>query len=373
MPDSLEKPMGGMGEQCRQLINVFDKNYFFDIVGSNENCKTKGKNFEFTPIDYSFSTTSNEHSLLTTLMCQASFLKEAVLLSKPDLVHAFDWSSFIAGYYAARHFKVPLVVTLQLSMQKLFEHIIPSMDEGNMALFNQTGAIEISGMLHADRIIQVSENYAKKFPSIFDSKTSIIPNGINLSEWIKKSDFKFPGNRKIKVVYLGRFDEMKNVQTLLQLDLPKEIDLCFIGTRKGGSVEIYSKVAGQLPEGFHYLGPKYGQEKIDALMSADAVIMPSLHEPFGIVALEALAAKTILLSSFMDGLGDFLTEDSAINCGVTKQSIEAALSRLITMTDEEKEARKQKGMDICNRYTWDIQAQKLKGVYDYFINASKTV
>ena len=103
------------------------------------------------------------------------------------------------------------------------------------------------------------------------------------------------------------------------------------------------------------------------LFAADAVIMPSIHEPFGIVALEALASKSILLSSFVDGMGDFLTEDVAINCGTSKESIEKALDNLINLQEEERVQRIKKGLEICKEYTWEKSAKKLAAIYSLFV------
>ncbi len=50
------------------------------------------------------------------------------------------------------------------------------------------------------------------------------------------------------------------------------------------------------------------------MKEASAIIMPSIHEPFGLVALEALMIKTPLLCSIQGGLSDFLNND---NCWCT--------------------------------------------------------
>jgi glycosyltransferase involved in cell wall biosynthesis len=183
------------------------------------------------------------------------------------------------------------------------------------------------------------------------------------------------GDGKRKIVYIGRFAKMKNVDALLNLELPEDTDLIFIGSISGGFVEVFDRMlkACEEKDNFHYVGPKYGQEKIDWLMAADAVIVPSTHEPFGIVALEALASRSILLSSFVNGMGDFLTEECAINCGTTTESISEAIDRFVSMTDDEKNEMKEKGLQVCREHDWEIQADKLFKLYDRNIKTFKDV
>ena len=161
----------------------------------------------------------------------------------------------------------------------------------------------------------------------------------------KYNKFKFPGKGKRKVVYIGRFAVMKNIESLCKASIPEDIDLCFIGDDRGGEEFIYKQMMEKCKEpNVHYLGYLRGQDKMDALKSADAVILPSKHEPFGIVGLEALASNCILISSFVDGITDYLTEDVGINCGLDSWSITNALYDYVNIPEEELSIRKPKGI-----------------------------
>ena len=97
--------------------------------------------------------------------------------------------------------------------------------------------------------------------------------------------------------------------------------------------------------------------------SADAVIMPSKHEPFGIVALEALASKSILISSRKDGLGDFLNDENSLDCGCTLESINTTLYQFTQLTEEVKQKMIQNGIETCQQYKWDDIADQYYNVY----------
>ena len=224
--------------------------------------------------------------------------------------------------------------------------------------------LEMYGLKKATKIIHVSQGYNKYFPQ-FQSKSTIIPNGIDLNDWTPTELVKLPGNRKYKVIYIGRFSLMKSVIELSQADIPKDIDLIFVGSPNGSDQETLKELEKVLStkEGVYYYGPAYDQDKINILFSSDAVIMPSRHEPFGIVALEALASRNILLSSRVDGLGDFCNDNNSIDTGCTSENISKALYKFTQMTDDEKINMVTNGLDTCLQYQWDDIANQYYEAY----------
>lgn len=364
LPDQLKKPMGGMGEQARNFLTHFPPGYHFSVIGSSEAEVYHTDNYSFYPVISISNFHGNPDPLCTTFLNQSLFIEKALSLNqKPDIIHAFDWSTFWAGRILANHYNCPLVVTIQLSIEKInsIPVVISQKNQYDLAC-----SLELSGLIEADAIIQVSESYAKSFHSFLLPKTAVIHNGINLNEWNKNSTIALPGINPIKVFYIGRYAIMKNIHTLIQCTIPKSIDLIFIGDSRGGNPELFDAMVqfcNSTPN-VHFVGPKYGQEKIDWLCAADAVIVPSIHEPFGIVALEALASKSILLSSFVNGMGDFLSEDCAINCGTTKESIELAFEKLLQLKPNEKESIIKSGLKVCEEHSWNLQAEKMSKVYD---------
>jgi len=157
---------------------------------------------------------------------------------------------------------------------------------------------------------------------------------------------------------------MKNISSLCEASIPEDIDLYFIGDDRGGEGYIYDEMMEKCKEpNVYYLGYLRGQDKIDVLKSADAVILPSKHEPFGIVGLEALASSCILISSFIDGINDYLTEDIGINCGLDSWSISNALYDYSNIPEKELNIRKQKGLKIAKKFDWDKLSQEYYKVY----------
>ncbi len=367
IPDKLLQPMGGMGEQAQNLLTHFPDGYFFHVIGSADSEEYHASNHSFYPVMDMKTMNGNPEPLSSTFLNQSLLVQKALSINcVPDAVHAFDWSTFWAGRILAKHFNVPLITTVQLSI----EHQIKEPHPVQKPMYDMACAIETSGLITSDEIIQVSENYANLFPKFLRSKTTVIHNGINLNDWQKTTDVKLPGNNPIKIIYIGRFAPMKNIQALLRCKIPADIDLIFIGDSRGGSSDLFDAmvVFCQNTPNAHYVGPLYGQDKMDWLFAADAVIVPSVHEPFGIVALEALASRSILLSSFVNGMADFLTENCAINCGTTVSNIENSFNVLRSLTINEKETFIQEGLQVCNAHSWSLQATKLATVYEHVLN-----
>lgn len=363
LPDSLIKPMGGMGEQARNLFDCFSDLFKFTVIGSSKSKEYHTSNLDYYPIMELSTINGNSDPFDSTYLNQSLFVEKALSLGiKYDLVHAFDWSAIWAGRVVSKSLNKPLIITMQLSIEKHIKTPHPA----QVLQYQMACALEMSGLICSDAIIQVSESYAKLFPSFLLPKTTIINNGIELSKWNQKNKISLPGKNKFKLIYIGRYAEMKNVTSLLQAQLPKNIDLIFIGNKIGGSPEIFDLMIRTCEKhsNMFYVGPKYEQEKVDYLMAADAVIVPSVHEPFGIVALEALASKSILLSSFVNGMGDFLNENVALNCGTTPESISHALYVFSTMDEQTKIQMHHAGIELCKKMSWKSQADKLKTVYD---------
>tara|TARA_A100001035_G_scaffold115279_1_gene90470 strand:- start:2886 stop:4010 length:1125 start_codon:yes stop_codon:yes gene_type:complete len=362
-PDRIQKPVGGLGEQFGHIYSRLKHKINFQIMGQPEDKPMKG----YYSVDNILPNIG--HASLASISNYMSWAFESINCKvKPDLIHAYDWTSYLPSIYAARYWKVPLLCSMQLSAKGLRECGITytsNYDTHDGFWIHQTHEeTEYLGLKEADKIIHVSNSYAKRF-SDFQNKSVIIPNGIDYKSFQGNyNKFKFPGNGKRKVVYIGRFAAMKNITELCKASIPENIDLYFIGDDRGGEKYIFQLMLDKCQEpNVHYLGYLRGQDKIDVLKSADAVILPSIHEPFGIVGLEALASNCILISSFVDGITDYLTEDIGINCGFNSWSISNALYDYANIPEEELNIRKEKGQKIAKQFDWDKLSQQYYKVY----------
>lgn len=360
LPDRLNNPTGGMGEQMNNIISV-SKNIKWDIIS----CQSGLQKDNETLVQYFRPPSVFIDSWTSIFMLQLPLFYTAIQHQKPDIIHAFDWSTFEAGIYISKYWKIPLVVTIQLGLNAMIEDGYYKINDTVSTLMD----CEYHGLIEASVIIQVSHNYASRYP--FKHKTTVIPNGIDYKKYLNYNKVDLPGNNKFKLIYIGRFDYMKGIQFFDRNMIPPDVDFIIIGGREGGDDELYRKIMNlsSSTNNVFYVGPKYGQEKIDWLCSADAQIVPSIHEPFGIVGLEALASKSILISSFVGGMSDYLTEDVAIKCQPKDiNSIIDAINQVKTMSNDEKQERIRRGVNICKEYSWGSAFNKLEQVYRMVLN-----
>lgn len=366
-PDSIQQPVGGLGEQFGHIYRRLKDRIEFHVMGYPEVNPTPNYYGVYNALPYLL------HGSLATIANQITyFYASAKCPKKPDLIHAYDWSSYLSGVFASKLYNVPLLCSMQLSVTGLRESGITYCADANSPDGHWIHAThemtEQAGLVHASKIIQVSHAYSQRFPDFMD-KTVVIENGIDYNFWKDKSSFEFPfgGKNKRKIVYIGRFAQMKGIMELCQATLPDNLDLYFVGDKRGGEDFCYQAVKNKCNgvNVFH-LGYLRGEAKKSLMQTADAIIMPSIHEPFGIVGLEALAAKSVLISSFADGISDYLPPEIGINCGKTPEDISNALEIFGNMSDEEIQRRKEAGADIAKKYDWGILAEKYFEVYNSF-------
>ncbi len=374
LPDKLKDPTGGMGVQMKYLIKHLNKDFDFVVHAFPED-----NNFPFYRNVFNFIPKVN-HGGVVNLVGQTSYIqsvvKDAIENRMPDIIHATDYTEFLSGLTSRNILsnqknKIPLLISVQLSSFLMHEAGLfccfdPKSPDGN-AIENATKEMELLGLKEADKIIHVSQTYKNIFSQIpnIDQKSIYIPNGVDLDEWKKFKKIQFSGDQKIKLVYLGRFSAQKNIYNLINSKIPSNIDLIFVGDQKTADPKLFNMLLEKIQnnKNVFYYGPAYNQDKIDILCSADAIIIPSVHECHPIIMHEALASKSVVISSFVGDMGKVLNEDFAINCGTETDTIEKALEQLSKMSKNEMEKRINLGFEVVKQYTWKDIAQKMKKVY----------
>src|SRR5436309_1556781 len=113
MPDKLKQPVGGLGIQFQELSSRLAHRYEFDILAHPEDNGLSNYHGVFSELP------GIGHHSLSTIAGQISYFYAATQVAKPDIVHGYDWSTYFAAVSAARYWKVPLVVTMQLSVNLL--------------------------------------------------------------------------------------------------------------------------------------------------------------------------------------------------------------------------------------------------------------
>jgi glycogen(starch) synthase len=362
IPDYLEKPSGGLGEQMRNVIKELDNKVNYYICGYPEKNNIKNYRSVNAPIP------NFPHAALTTVYGQSIYFLEALEFKKEfDIIHACDWSTFYAGVLCSWHFKKPLITTLNLSLVELNKNGIfycqdPASIDGEHINGLQT-IFEQMGLFYANKIIHVSKYYSDLYSDHLD-KSVIINNGLDIQKWKKQNNSPYiKGKNKTKFCYIGRASIMKGLDIILESNIPSDIDFYFVVSEKNAEEPIFSNIKNKCNNQniFHIEG-LYDQDKIDFLFEMDAIVMPSSHEPFGIVALEALASESLLVTTGTGGIKeiveniDFFKIESSKDLDVTYEKIK-------NLSLEEKKSMISKGKEKVSGFDWKIQSEKILNIY----------
>lgn len=362
IPDFLEKPSGGVGEQMRHIHNKLQDKVQYYICGYPEKNNIPNYRSVLAPIP------SFPHVALTTIYGQSIYFLEGLNFKEDfDIIHACDWSTFYAGVLASWHFKKPLVCTMQLSLQQLNQNGIfycenPSTVDG--AHINGLQIMfEQMGLFYANKIIQVSKYYADQYKE-YQDKSVVIHNGIDFKKWVKQNKSPFiKGSNKTKICYIGRASAMKGIETILLSNIPDNIDFYFVVSDKNAEEPIFSNIKNKCNNKniFHIQG-LYDQDKIDFLFEMDAVVMPSTHEPFGIVALEALASECLLVTTASGGIKE-IVEDIEYFHIENSEDLNLTYDKISNLSESNKKAIIEKGRNHVKNFDWEVQSEKVYQVY----------
>jgi len=148
--------------------------------------------------------------------------------------------------------------------------------------------------------------------------------------------------RPNEFLYLGRIHPKKNVHLLVEAWKARqgalraaEARLTIAGWGSDEDVAALKAQVAEVSDSVAFLGPIFGAEKEALFRRARFFALPSLSEGLPMVVLEAWAARTPVLMSTECNLPEGFAAGAAMDCGVTVQSIGAALVKAARMRQDD--------------------------------------
>lgn len=279
----------------------------------------------------------------------------------PDVVHCHDWMTYEAGIRAARHHGKPLVTHIHAT----------ELDRTDFHPNEWIATRERRGLLMADRVIAVS-NYTKnllvKHYGIPADKIAVVHNGHEEPHGkVDGALLSRYGNRKLPLVlFLGRLTVQKNPWQFLEV--AKRVhdhrpDAQFVMAGGGGMLPQLIDHACELglSENIIFTGNVNRKETQALYEAADCFVMPSLSEPFGLVALEAIARHTPVIVSKQSGVAEVL--DHAFKVDYWDADMMADCILTILREEPLAEQLKAEAPKVLRRLTWKNQAGRVRSIY----------
>jgi glycosyltransferase involved in cell wall biosynthesis len=220
-----------------------------------------------------------------------------------DVIHVHDWMTIPAGMAAQRISGKPLVVHIHSTeFDRSGQHVSPGICK-----------IEKEGVTAANVVVAVSQltrnilirNYHTDPQNVITVYNAVEPlSSVILSQ-------QKPAASKKTVTFLGRITRQKGPEYFLETAfrvLQKTNQVRFIMAGKGDLRDAMIKRAAELNISDHIDFPGFVPDKDvpQLLADSDIFVMPSVSEPFGLVALEAMQAGIPAIISKQSGVAEIL-------------------------------------------------------------------
>lgn len=224
------------------------------------------------------------------------------------------------SYKLHQEFKIPYILAIRNTDVNLFLKYRPDLIYLGLKILRKASKIIFISEALKDKFFD--HPIMKRFADEFQSKTTIINNGID-DFWIE--NLKLTNSTKSnKFLFVGRFDRNKNVINLISaLSILKtrypDIELGLVG---GGGVldEKVRKLVEENPW-INFYGPIYDSEKLlEIFRNHKYFSMISHFETFGLVYLEALSQGLPVVYTKGQGI------DGLFKCNVGKNAIPSSVS-----------------------------------------------
>lgn len=260
----------------------------------------------------------------------------------PDVVHAHDWLVAHAAITLADLTGAPLVATLHATEAGRFGGWLAA------TLSQQVHSVEWWLARRADAVITCSASMRAEVAGLFDldpADVTVLHNGIDPRGWDERADR--PADAAPSLVSFGRLEWEKGVQDLIAA-LPAVrrahpgTTLTVAGSGSCAGWLADRARAARVKRAVRLVG-RVDDDALRALLaSADAAVLPSRYEPFGIVALEAAAAGAPLVASNAGGLGEVVL-DGTTGLSFTPGDVAGLASAVIRCLDDRAGARRRAG------------------------------
>jgi N-acetyl-alpha-D-glucosaminyl L-malate synthase BshA len=237
----------------------------------------------------------------------ASTLVDVVKFEKLDILHVHYAIPHASAAYTAKQIvlqktgrAVPVITTLHgtditlVGRDKTYEPVV-------------TFSINES-----DSITAVSDNLRAETFKHFDIKKEIevIHNFVDVQRYNKKPVAAFrqviaPNNEKI-IIHASNFRKIKRIDNVMEIfknihaALPAKLLMVGDGPERPIAEDLTRQYG--LEADIRFLGKQEQMEEILAV--SDVFLLPSEYESFGLAALEAMAASTVVISSDAGGLNE---------------------------------------------------------------------
>jgi glycosyltransferase involved in cell wall biosynthesis len=285
-----------------------------------------------------------------------------------DVIHAHDWLTYPAGIALAKVTGKPLVVQVHST----------EFDRAGNNVNQRVYDIERAGMHAADRVLAVSQftkSICVRRYAVPPSKIDVVYNGIDRESNQPRQGVRIESSDKI-VLFLGRITMQKGPEYFIAAAkrvLEKVSNVKFVLAGSGDMALRMIELAANMGIGHKILftGFLRGRDVDRIFRMADCYVMPSVSEPFGIAALEAISHDVPVILSKTSGASEVLTHVLKVDFW----DIDEMANKILAVLRHPplSQTLREHGSFDLHRLTWEGAAERCTQSYAAAMEARKTV
>jgi glycosyltransferase involved in cell wall biosynthesis len=284
---------------------------------------------------------------------------------KPDVIHA-------------QH----LWVTAQVASQTSVPYVATAHGTDLMGFrkYESWKALALEGARQAYAVIAISHQVSRDTQDLYgipEEQVRLVWNGFNQAIFrvlpnIERAEILgkhgLPTTPEVVISFVGKLTDFKGVDVLLDAAAIYEEELGDVLTLIVGDGELRADLEAQAKQlglkGVHFLGHQSQPDVAEIYNLADVSTVPSRIEPFGLVAVEALACGTPVVATNEGGLPDFVNE----RVGVMVDVGDAPGLAAAIVGEVRGETKKTKGVFAADYalkdFSWAGQVNKMIAIYE---------
>lgn len=296
---------------------------------------------------------------------QRKALSKKIKKEKETLVHIHtsrEWlflKDMLLTRYLNKHFGTKVIITVHVGRTD--------------TVFNRIGVFEkwcINAMNnYVARLILLSEEIKKDFVElgVNEEICKVLYNFHSLDPTNKSLDI-LDDNEAIELLFVGAIHREKGIIELLKAmqefrGKPVHVSIC--GQLTDPSIEKeFEALTKRLGDQIDVLGYVKGKEKSNVFAKADVLILPSYHEGFPLVILEALAAKCAIISTPVGTIPEVLDSNNyiSVEIGEVVSLVDAII--LFLKDPDALKSMKRNNYQKSKAFSIDKHIEKLTTIYN---------